>query len=408
MKGRAFRKRNDSDESDNEQNNTTTVVKKVKKQANVQFTTSKPSQSLSFNDDEETTTFKVKKSKLSKKYIESNTQPIQSIQEETLGGRYNLESLNELKSTQQFILPLKSDTTTTTHEETDLITNYKVNKDIEPIVLSGTDAEKLEEVEELEYKDRIDIQQQAYTQAYTPLLHTTNTAEEEENNEELFIKMEKDMKYAKLQSQVKNKKKIQDKGRIFIGSDSGTAKKGSEFLPFDSSIHGSTNDEVDDEWEREIMSRGVSSNIQVNNNTAATTAATATHTRTSHIGSIGTTTPKHFNININQDNTITIEQIKKSILYAKDHLGGSVIDLEQRIFKLEQELQHSETDLKRLNNKVTQGIPLVEYIEELKMYLAEVSIYCTSKCMYNGREHHCINICVILWYMMLIKLYGIV
>ena len=365
MKGRAFRKRNDSDESDNEQNNTTTVVKKVKKQANVQFTTSKPSQSLSFNDDEETTTFKVKKSKLSKKYIESNTQPIQSIQEETLGGRYNLESLNELKSTQQFILPLKSDTTTTTLEQTDLTTNTNYNKDIEPIVLSGADAEKLEEVEELEYKDRIDIQQQAYT-SNSAILNNTKTTEEEENNEELFIKMEKDMKYAKLQSQVKNKKKIQEKGRIFIGSDS-TAKKGSsEFLPFDSNIHA--DDEVDNEWEREIMSRGVSNNIQVNN-----TATIATH-----IGSVGTI--KH--INIDDSNTITIEQIKKSVIYAKDHLGGSVIDLEQRIFKLESELQHSEIDLKRLDNKVKQGIPLVDYIEELKMYLAEVSIYCTSMCMY--------------------------
>ena len=125
---------------------------------------------LSFNDEvndgEVATIFMKKKSKLSQNIpIVISHDFTESLREAAFGGSYNADTLNDLKKSQQQSSEFKK-----SNQSKHMKVRFEEDEDIQ--VLSGYDAEKLEQINEMENEDKNGLLSYSDT-----LLHTQNSAQ---------------------------------------------------------------------------------------------------------------------------------------------------------------------------------------------------------------------------------------
>lgn len=395
MKQRTIRKRDDEDDD-------AEIAKPIIKKE-----TSKPKSAssigLSFDDDVggDATGFKIKKSKLSQANILLPTDLHDSVKEESLGGMYSKESLEALKKSQQFTSAniSENDPDIITEMNTQINSNIAVDlslmgtetPDQHPmqnydIVLSGEDAEKLEEVEEMERRDKgitdDDDEGNGFIPFHTPKQsqYTDPDREEEDDSE-----MKREMTQAKLRAKADAARKESKANRTFMSTSEGAKKaksKGVRFVDEESAL------EVDEQWESQVAQRAGLTvtqrpsvqplDIEAESDSYLHTLSRKTHNSNTLLSSVNETginatafasTQKKSNsfLQATSDSAsskgLEFQEIKSTLLQAIESFSESTSTLTQKRSRLEQERELLNKQKVVLQRKVEIGEPVFRFLQ---------------------------------------------
>lgn len=404
MKQRVIRKRDHDDDVD-EGKEVVTAKPTIK---NSKITTKpKLTVGLSFDDDNDLNQgggFQIKKSKLSQAVIINHFDSSELVKEESLGGMYSKESLDLLKKSQLFTTinnNESNDNEVANHDENeyknqmniDLVdqvdqfdsspmNSHSINQNTHnqntqeyEIVLSGEDAEKLEEIEEMEQRDKgITINtNSAMNQDFIPFRtnkYLSDTNMDDMNQTERDIEMDQEMKNAKLRMKADITKSSLKSDRIFMstsGGEKGKSKGSVRFATTDDNNSHSSMLEVDVQWENQITQRaglGLTSTHRpllrsdYDNegstiaNITSTTTATATTSYMKHSSTVGS-----------HSKGFDFHQIKSTLSQALSSFTESTNALSQKSSRLEQERELLYKQKIVLQRKVEVGEPVFRYMQ---------------------------------------------